>query len=311
MRVSVVVPAWSDEREELLERCLASLEGQTVPPDETIVVVDHNPGLLERVARRRPGVAVIANTGRRGAAAARNTGTAHATGDVVAFLDDDACAAPTWLERLCAAYDGDGVVGVGGALEPLWPDRRPWWLPAEFDWVVGCTYRGLPKQLAPVRNLIGANMSFRRAALLAVGGERTGFGRIGLHPVACEETEVCLRVRRAHPGAELLFEPEARATHHVTPERTRFAYFLRRCVAEGRGKADVARLVGAGDGLSAEWRYTARTLTSGIALELRRAVAEADPRPLARAGAIVAGLAAASAGFAARRLRPGAQDAGP
>ena len=199
MRFSVVVTTWSDAREDLLHRNLAALAAQTVTPYETIVVVDHNPRFQARLAGAWPAVDVIASGPVRGAAGARNAGTARATGDAVAFLDDDARPAATWLEELAAAYAHEDVAGVGGTLRPGWPAARPWWFPEEFDWVVGCTYRGLPTRRAPVRNLIGANMSFRRDLLLGVGGERDGFGRVGLAPVACEETELCIRVRASRP----------------------------------------------------------------------------------------------------------------
>jgi GT2 family glycosyltransferase len=304
VRFSVVVTTWSDARERLLHRNLAALAAQTTAPHETIVVVDHNAGLRARVAEAWPSVEVIASGPVRGAAGARNAGTLRATGDAIAFLDDDACPSPTWLERLAEAYAHEDVAGVGGTLRPGWPGERPWWFPDEFDWVVGCTYRGLPVRRAPVRNLIGANMSFRRELLLGVGGERDGFGRVGLAPVACEETELCIRVRASRPRLELLFEPGAEAVHHVTPERTRLRYFVHRCYAEGRGKARLRRLVGAGEGLSAERTYVARTLPRGLARAVRTAVATGDPRPLGRAAMIVAGLAAAGAGYAAERAAP-------
>ena len=57
-----------------------------------------------------------------------------------------------------------------GRRRRTWPrpsgrDGRPRWFPPEFDWVVGCSYTGLPETVAPVRNLIGAAMSFRRQHL--------------------------------------------------------------------------------------------------------------------------------------------------
>jgi cellulose synthase/poly-beta-1,6-N-acetylglucosamine synthase-like glycosyltransferase len=111
-------------------------------------------------------------------------------------MDEDATAAPDWLERLTHGYDSDEVLGVGGTIDPLWLTGRPAWFPAEFDWVVGCTYRGLPETANRVRNLIGCNMSFRREVFQQVGGFRSGIGRIGLRPVGCEETELCIRLNQ-------------------------------------------------------------------------------------------------------------------
>ncbi|HET7094259.1 MAG TPA: glycosyltransferase family 2 protein, partial [Thermomicrobiales bacterium] len=193
--VSVVICAYADDRWPDLLAAVASVQTQTPAAREIIVVVDHNDALLDRVRTQIPGVAAVANVEPRGLSGARNSGVAASGGAIVAFLDDDATAAPDWLHQLCAAYDDPWVLGVGGAVEPAWAGGRPAWFPDEFDWVVGCTYRGMPGQTAPVRNLIGANMSFRRCVLEAVGGFRSGIGRIGALPVGCEETELCIRGR--------------------------------------------------------------------------------------------------------------------
>ena len=111
-----------------------------------------------------------------------------ARGDVVAFLDDDAEADPGWLEELLAQYDDPHVAGAGGRAMAVWPQRRPRWFPPEFDWVVGCSYTGLPETVSPVRNLIGAAMSFRRTIFDQLGSFDTEMGRLGVLPLGCEET---------------------------------------------------------------------------------------------------------------------------
>ena len=62
--------------------------------------------------------------------------------------------------------------------------------PREFNWVVGCTHRGMPSTTAPVRNLIGCNMSFRREVFSRIGGFRDQIGRVGARPSGCDETEL-------------------------------------------------------------------------------------------------------------------------
>jgi GT2 family glycosyltransferase len=295
--VSVVICAHTMARWDVLTQTVASLEAQHVLPREVLLVIDHNPELLERARECLPGVKAIENTGRRGTSGARNSGIAAAQGAIVAFLDDDAIAAPDWIEQLLGAYADRSVLGVGGAIVPLWPGARPEWFPEEFDWVVGCTYRGMPRELAPVRNLIGCNMSFRRYIFDAIGGFRDGIGRIGGQPFGCEETELCIRLRQRWPYAQLRYQPRARVHHQVAAERVSWRYFRSRCYAEGRSKAQVARLVGAGDASATERAYVSRTLPSGVAHALVDALMRPDSRGHVRAGAIVAGLAITTAGF--------------
>ena len=93
---------------------VASVRAARRPAARTILVVDHNPGLLERARAAFPDVLVVPNEGPVGLSGGRNTGISHAVGDVVAFLDDDARAEPDWLERLAAGYSDPSILGVGG-----------------------------------------------------------------------------------------------------------------------------------------------------------------------------------------------------
>jgi GT2 family glycosyltransferase len=290
LTASVVVCTHAMARWDDLVRAVDSLRRQTVAPAEVLVVVDHHPELQARAEAELPGARVVASTGPQGLSGARNTGIAHALGDVVAFLDDDAHADIDWVERLLDAYRSDDVLAVGGAVLPHWETARPAWLAEEFDWVVGCTYRGLPELRSPVRNLIGANMSFRRRVLEELDGFDAGLGRRGDDAAGCEETELCIRALGENPGGQVIFEPAARVWHRVPAERASWDYFVRRCRAEGRSKAGVADRTGAVSATSAERAYVARTLPAAMARQAGRA-ARLDRAGAARAGSIVAGTA--------------------
>jgi hypothetical protein len=85
---------------------------------------------------------------------------------------------------MIAHYDDPMVHGVGGSATAVWTGGpRPRWLPAEFDWIVGCTYVGQPTRTAHVRNLVGCNMSFRREVFDIAGGFSDRIGRVGTKPV--------------------------------------------------------------------------------------------------------------------------------
>lgn len=304
--VSVVVCVYTEERWGDILAAVDSVRAQTTPAGEVLLVVDHNPALLGRLSGHfaDPTVRVLANAGPRGLSAGRNTGTAASRGSVVAFLDDDAIAEPDWLEHLAAAYADPRVLAVGGRTLPLWASgHRPVWFPREFDWVVGCTYLGLPPGRVAVRNVLGGNASFRRTALDAAGGFASGIGRDGdRRPLGCEETELCIRLGRAVPGAVLLIDDRAVIHHRVPAARERFGYFRSRCYAEGLSKALVTRSVGVGAGLATERDYTARVLPAGVARGLRD-MALGRAGGARRAAAILAGVAVTAAGYAVGSLR--------
>lgn len=305
--ISVIICAYTQDRWDDLVACVASVQRQSVLPREIILVVDHNWALLEQIKTHLPDVVALDNKGKPGASSSRNSGVAIARGSLIVFLDDDAAAEPDWLEQLLKGYENPCVLGVGGALEPVWLRGQPQWFPNEFNWVVGCTYKGMPEQTSPVRNLIAANMSVRREIFERIGGFRSGYGNVKVGTLShaslfrsCagdEETEFCIQAFRHWPQGVWLYMPQARVHHTVPASRSSLKYFLRRCYDEGFGKALLSQLVGARHGLASERAYALRTLPQGVVRGLCDALLRRDLAGLARAGAIVVGLAVTTAGY--------------
>jgi GT2 family glycosyltransferase len=294
-RISVITCAYTDQRWDALVDAVASVHAQDPPPHEVVVVIDHNDDLLLRASRELVGAQVVANEENRGLSGARNTGVRHATGEIIVFLDDDARARPGWLQALTRAFADPAVIGAGGVALPVWESSAPAWIPPEFLWVVGCSYRGLPLTSAEIRNPIGANMAFRRSVLERVGGFTNGIGRVGRTPLGCEETELSIRARVA-TGGRIVQTLDAEVEHRVSPDRTRWRYFRRRCWAEGRSKAVVARSVGHGAALERERSYVLRTLPGGIVRGLADTF-RGDRSGVARSGTIVAGSMITAASY--------------
>lgn len=300
---SVIVCAYTDRRWDALVEAVESVLRQSVRARELIVVIDHNPALLERARERfqhldPARVRVMENSLPRGLSGARNAGIAAATGEFVAFLDDDATADSRWLERLGSAFRDERVMGVGSTIELQWLGPEPRWFPSEFNWTVGGTYRGMPTERAPIRNLIGAAMALRRDLFEGREGFLGAMGRTDAIklPLGAEETELCIRLRQAYPERAFVFEPSAHVRHKVTLDRASWRYFASRCYAEGLSKAHLTRLVGREDGLQSERAYTLRVLPSGVVRGLRDAV-RGDASGLGRAAAIVLGLFATALGY--------------
>jgi len=299
LAASVVICAYTLDRWPDLQSAVGSVLAQVPPADEVVVVVDHNAELLDRATARwcQPGpVRVLANRGARGLSGARNTGVEASSAPVVAFLDDDAEANEGWLGLLLTAYSDPQVAACGGAAVATLVGVRPPWWPVEFDWVVGCSYLGLPTVTADVRNLIGANMSIRRAMVVALDGFPEGIGRVGSNPVGCEETDLFIRLIQRWPQARIVYEPAAGVRHTVPPARLSWRYFRARCFAEGRSKASVAARVGTERALASERSYTLKVLPLGMARGALGALRRERGAGL-RALAIAAGLGMTTAGY--------------
>jgi glycosyltransferase involved in cell wall biosynthesis len=309
--VSVIICTYTEKRWENLVAAVESVQQQSMPPREIIVVVDNNAHLLERVRAQMPGIIAIENSQQRGSSGSRNSGIAIAQGALLAFLDDDAIAFPDWLERISQGCADPQVLGASGMVEPLWAARKPAWFPEEFYWVLGCSYRGLSgqggKHSQPAKGATFEGCAcFRREVFEAVGGFRNDMGRVeSFPPAGGEGAELCIRARLRWPEKVFLFEQEARILHLVPSFRASWRYFCSRCVAEGRSKAVLARYArqaGARNTLSTERAYVTQTLPRGVLRGIGDAFTRLDGSGLLRAGAIIAGLVLTTTGFLSARI---------
>jgi glucosyl-dolichyl phosphate glucuronosyltransferase len=300
---SLVTCAYSMERWDDLLEAVASARRLDPAPDEIIIVIDHNNALKARAEAEFPDLMVIENQYPQGVSGARNAGIAAARGSVIAFLDDDAVADPSWLAALQAVCERPGVLGVMGRIEPLWLGGRPAWFPDEFLWVIGCTYTGLPTSVGVIRNLFGC-MCFRRDVFNRVGVFNAGVGRTDKRlPLGCEDTELCIRALKSETTGSFMFEPSALVWHKIPAKRLTYRYFWLRCYAEGLSKAQVCALQASSDVLSVERRYVSEVLTRGILRGLADAALRFDAGGLGRAYAIVTGLISTTVGFCVGKMR--------
>ncbi len=298
--IAVVISCHSSDRLHLIDAAVRSAQRQTLSPAQIVVVVDHHPALARRLAGRWPGVTVVENDRARGASGTRNTGASSATTEYVAFLDDDVCAQPQWLAQLVGAFGPAGVVGAGGRVLPDWI-APPWWFPEEFNWVVGATYTD-DQHHTVVRNVWAENMIVRVEDFRAVGGFRTGFGKLGdlSRP---EDTDLCIRMAAAR-GGHWVHVPDAVVVHHVPRTRSTYRFFLRRCVDEGRGKADLAAILPRSSPvLTTERSYVRRTLPRAFATYLACGARQRRPGEVVRSVNLAVGLSATVLGYAGQRLR--------
>jgi len=297
--VSIVVCTHTAERRRMLEDLIRSIASGSLQPREVVIVVDRNPPLLDALrAQRWPlPVRLLASSG-SGLSAARNTGWQALQSALVAFIDDDAVASGDWLRELVAAFQQYQADVIGGRLEPRWSGGEPAWFSPSLGWVVGCSYDGMPRVPALVRNVIGCNMLIRRALLERLGGFNTSFGRTGGGLAGAEETELCIRAN--HLGAVVMLIPGASVEQILPAARGRFAYFLRRGWDEGHSKQQLRALHGRVV-LGTETRY-ARGLLQEVRARCVTAMRRRQIRELQRAFAVLAVLSSTTISFLGHSL---------
>ncbi|XHH09181.1 MAG: glycosyltransferase family 2 protein [Candidatus Bathyarchaeia archaeon] len=297
--VSIVVSTFTEKRLPDIQKCLASLEKQTIQPTEVLLVLDPNNELVEFYRKRVPEFVKIIVSSGVGLSHARNMGIKHASGRIVAFIDDDALADPRWLENSLVNYENEQVMGVGGFISADWENTRSLWLPEELDWIVGCSYKGLPTKRSEIRNPIGCNMSFRKTVFDQVGNFRTDIGRFGNMLLCNEETEFAIRALKGLPDAKIIYEPSAIVYHKVRRNRESLRYVWTRSFYEGISKAIISSKIGSVKVLSTENSYLKLLISKSIPKRLRHFYRKKQSSELL---ALIVSLTAVSAGFVAGKI---------
>jgi GT2 family glycosyltransferase len=221
-RVSVVVCTHNGAA--TLGQCLERVGRVSYPDFETIVVDDGSADGSAAIARAHG--AILVETEHLGLSHARNTGIERASGEVIAFLDDDAYPDPDWLHHLAAALRENRHAGVGGPNIP----------PADDGLVADCVAAapGGPIHVLvsdrEAEHLPGCNMAFRKTALDEVGGFDERFR------VAGDDVDVCWRLQKA--GHTLGFSAGAVVIHR---RRDSIRRYLRQQFGYGKAEALLER----------------------------------------------------------------------
>jgi glucosyl-dolichyl phosphate glucuronosyltransferase len=167
---------------------------------------------------------------------ARNCGIAHAKGELLLFLDDDALVPPYWLANIVKYFDRDAAVyALGGKViaqfttpAPDWIDQRLGMYISNFDrgeQVEKLFYNEYPR---------GTNMAFRRTAFEKCGKFLDSFGRKGNSLMSYEEIELCYRLEEQ--GCEVIYVPDAEVFHLIRGDRLNQKWFQKRFYWQGRSE---------------------------------------------------------------------------
>lgn len=197
-KISVVICTYNGAR--TIRDCFEALEKIDYPDYEVIVINDGSTDETETIAREFP--FRLISTPNRGLSHARNTGMHLATGEIVAYTDDDAYPDPHWLTYLADMFLTTSHAGIGGPNLP----------PPDDGWIAECVANApggpihvlLDDQTA--EHIPGCNMAFRKTCLESIGGFDPQFRTAG------DDVDVCWRLQEK--GWTLGFHPSALVWHH-------------------------------------------------------------------------------------------------
>lgn len=256
---TVSIAVCTRDRSDDLARLLPSIRDQDLAPHEVLVVENGSSGAVEAFVRRHLPNATYLREERVGLDFARNRALWAATGEILAFLDDDTVADPGWVLAMAEGFAGAPEVGaVTGLILPLELETRGQHLfEANGGFGRGFRRRVLPdeeRRLLGVRLPLaavvigagsGCNMALRTQLFRDLGGfdEALDTGR----PLpGGGDLDAMYRVMRA--GHQLVYEPRAMVRHRhrqseaeliaqLTGHHRSFTAFLVKTLLRDRGLA--------------------------------------------------------------------------
>jgi glucosyl-dolichyl phosphate glucuronosyltransferase len=236
IRISAVIPTFNRAR--YLRKAISSLVEQSLPKDQyEIIVVDNcstdDTRQIVHTEFSHVGNLRYVFESQQGLNHARNTGWRNASGEFVAYLDDDAIACSDWLERILERFNTyDPKPGcVGGRIAPIWESSKPAWLADNIAGFLAIADSDTLVASQSQRVLAGANMAVRKDLLEAIGGFEPRLDRKGDNLMSNGDSLLQLQV--IERSYSCLYDPQISVRHHIQSARFDQGWFIRRMYWEG------------------------------------------------------------------------------
>jgi len=232
-------------RSAIFERCLSAIASGAYGATEVVVVDQSSEGIGGAAASALAASATRARhvrTAPAGVSAARNLGAREATGDLLAFTDDDCVPERDWIRNILVAFDTHpDIAVVGGRVD----------LADAADLPVSIRTHAEVESIGDLQQMMnwmsGCNMAFRREVFERVGLFDPAFGKG--RPIGSGE-DIDLLYRAWKAGLRLLYQPDVRIRHAHGRATAEARESVNRDYVKGRGAfyckfisdAQVARL---------------------------------------------------------------------
>lgn len=246
LTISVVIPT---TRAKYLPNALDSLYKNTKLPDEVIIVDQSEDKEIEQLCQTQEiqdlwknRLVHIYDNG-SGAARARNIGWNHATGEIIAFFDDDATVGEKWIETIQNEFANDKKQEIGilaGPITPIYPKNQDSTLdfPPKYKYVLPSYNQGINRELFDKQSSPpSVNYIIRKNMLTELKGfdEALGVNKNNKIQILGEDTDLTNRVRQKKKL--IIYNPDVEVFHPVLPQRLKADFLRKRLVREGTTNA--------------------------------------------------------------------------
>lgn len=200
MKVSIIVPFRKETP--YLKECIDHCMKLDYDDFELILLPDE-----KMTMKIKSGIKIIP-TGSLGPAKKRDVGASQASGEILAFIDDDAYPKKEWLKKVVRNFKGDIVCVGGPAVTPDSDNLKQKASGLVFSSKVGggtATYRYIPGKKMFVDDFPSVNMSVKKDVFMELGGFDNNYW-------PGEDTKFCLELVKK--GYKIIYDPEAVVFHH-------------------------------------------------------------------------------------------------
>lgn len=241
---TVTIVVCTHNGEKTINTCLESLNQLEYPLGKlNIIIIDNaSDDNTKKIIHNFINKAIIPTQyyyeSRLGLSNARNRGILEATGEIIAYIDDDAVATRLWIKRLVKTYRYPQVGCTGGKVIPTTKI-----IPSNKFPIHALNYLGIfdlgDKEATCLSDIypIGCNISYRKNIFEQIGYFDITLGRIGQSLLSSEEIDLCQRLQRV--GYTIIYEPRAIVYHNINKNKFSLIYLLKRYYMEGVSQARI------------------------------------------------------------------------
>jgi len=235
--ISVIICTYN--RAEMLRETLESWSSlQNTGSNVELIIVDnnstdHTQQVVESFKPACPSQLRYVYETNSGLSYARNRGINEASGNIVAFVDDDVFFDKAWLNELLKAfYDNQEISCAGGNSIPKFDTDQPGWITKDVFNLYGSTGSGdHDKLMIFPEHPFGLNMAFRKAVFAQVGDFNPRLGRIKNSLLSNEEKEIFYRISKA--DLKVFYASKAVLYHRIPIDRINKSWIVNRSYWQG------------------------------------------------------------------------------